>query len=87
MIAYLAIEVLMNRAMLGKPLYLVLLSFRLHMVSFLLLWAMFLRTRPIVSVGEIPAQPQPSLAEPAAAGRLALRGPHFGDKRQDARHG
>lgn len=46
---YLAIEVLMNRAMIGKPLYMVLLSFRVHMVSFLLLWAMFVRTRPIVS--------------------------------------
>jgi len=50
--AFLAVEVLMNRAMLGKPVYMVLLSFRLHMVSFLLLLALFMRTRPIVSAVE-----------------------------------
>lgn len=91
---YLAIEVLMNRAMLGKPLYMVLLSYRVHMAAFLLLLAIFLRTRPIVSAGNMlagnmlagnmPAGSGPATAEPALAGPVMLRGPHFGAKRQDA---
>jgi len=61
---YLVLTVLLNRSMLGKPLYMVLLSFKLHMVAFLLILAMFLRVRPIISVPTPVEQMQEDRGEP-----------------------